>query len=128
MKVSAGNPFVAQYNPSAIRGGSVGCSHLNQYLAAGVWGAKTHNPSDKICETGTDVMSKAVMTMSQPQLNEAMTNGLKWTMVKWQVEAAYPCLPELFQRALNIEHHIGEGIPFRLSNIISRNHVGKLIN
>ena len=118
MATTAGNQYFAQYPAGSIRAGSVGCSHLNQYLAAGVYGAKTHFPDDKICEDGTDVMSKKQMLLINDDIDDAMTGGLTWTIVKWSIEESYPLLPEIFQRALNIEHHIGEGTCFFLLCIL----------
>ena len=35
--------------------------------------------------------------------------GLKWTCIPYKFEKLYPKLPHYIQKALNSEHHIGEG-------------------
>jgi len=109
ISTTAGNQFFAQYKPGAIRAGSVGCTHLNQYLAGAIYGARTHFPRDDICESGTDVLSKKQMSLLNRDIEDALNHGIVWTIIKWPVEIEYESLPDIFQRALNIEHHIGEG-------------------
>ena len=40
---------------------------------------------------------------------DVLNGGLKWTYIRPHVEALYPKLPFLLQKALNVEHHVGEG-------------------
>ena len=49
------------------------------------------------------------MTSGNRDLAFAVEQGLEWTIIKHQVETQYPELPELIQRALNVEHHVGQG-------------------
>ena len=42
-------------------------------------------------------------------LAKVLDAGLKWTYIRPHVEPSYPKLPFLLQKALNVEHHVGEG-------------------
>ena len=101
----------ATYKAGTVRAGSVGCSHLNQWLAAVFDGAVTPYTA-KLCDPGSNRISTRKVTEANQQLSDGVNKGLTWTVVKHQVETAYPELPTIFQRALNIEHHVGEGLPF----------------
>ena len=103
------DPYFATYSPGTIRAGSLGCSHLNQWLAAVVAGAKTPTPNPKCCKPGTDVLCKGIIEQQSSELKDALNDGLTWTLIKWAIEDAYPKFPEICQRALNVEHHVGEG-------------------
>ena len=56
-------------------------------------------------------MSKAIVAADNPELQNATDYGLEWTVMKWPIEHEYGYdeLPSIFQRALNVEHHVGEG-------------------
>jgi hypothetical protein len=109
MELTKDSDMFANYVPGTVRAGSLGCSHLNQYLAAGACGAKTPFTAH-VADEGSSCMSKSRMMELNDDLAKVMETGLTWTVVKWQVEEAYPKLPDIAQRALNIEHHIGEGM------------------
>ena len=98
----------ANYTAGTVRGGSVGCSHLNQWLAAVGGGAETPFP-ELLCEPGRKQMSMHRVTDGNDELRAAVEQGLEWTLIKWQVEVEYPELPSIIQRGLNIEHHVAEG-------------------
>ena len=106
-KVCENNLYFAK--PHAVRGGSVGCSHLNQFIAAVDAEVKTFFP-EKLSEQGSDTISKTLVSKKNDDMTNTLEKGLTWTMIKWQVEEAYPQLPDIIQRALNVEHHIGEGL------------------
>jgi hypothetical protein len=46
---------------------------------------------------------------SQPVLRGLLDDGLKVTVIRYAIEEEFPKLPSVIQKALNIEHHIGEG-------------------
>ena len=104
---TTGSELFANYKSGNIRGGSVGCGHLNQWLAAVRDGAES--PYEQLCESKSTRISKQRVTANNPDLADAVENGLTWTMIKWTIEMKYPELPTLIQRGLNVEHHIGEG-------------------
>ncbi len=95
------------YRIGSVRAGSAGCSHLNQWLFAALSGAKSIYPD--MCDKNSDRFSHHILADSNKQLALALSKGLKWTLIKFQAERLYPLLPQLVQRALNVEHHIGEG-------------------
>ena len=102
------SPYFGTYKPESIRMGSIGCSHLNQWIAAVHDGSQTPF-SDAMSDPGQTAISTARVTHNAPELTTAVQQGLDWTCIKYQVEEAYPLLPSILQRALNIEHHVGEG-------------------
>ena len=97
----------AKVAAGTIRGGAVGCTHLNQWLAAVIDQAET--PHSHLCEPGKNTICTTLVTSNNDDLIKATTEGLHWTMIKWQVEVEYPEFPAIVQRALNVEHHVGEG-------------------
>ena len=42
-------------------------------------------------------------------MQKALDLGLRWTVITYVIEKEFPRLPQIFQRALNVEHHVGEG-------------------
>lgn len=96
-----------QIDKSQIKVGTVGYSHLVQFMNcvnAGV-------PSDEasLCRHGETHISKSVLVDEDAVFGMACDEGLSWTVINWQVEGAYPRLPELLAKALNVEHHIARG-------------------
>ena len=96
-----------QYKANTVRAGSVGCGHLNQFFAAVRCEATTNEPSLQV--PGKKIMDKHRITSGNRDLADAVEHGLEWFIIKHQVETQYPELPELIQRALNVEHHVGKG-------------------
>ncbi len=90
-----------------VRFGSVGCGHLNQFLAATTDCVETDEAG--LCEVGSTTIARDMLTSKDTQLKLAVTNGLKWTIVKHEVDAEFPLFPSLVAKALNVEHHVGEG-------------------
>ena len=109
MQITSRSKMFGQYVSGTIRVGSVGCSHLNQWIHAGNCGAETPYPD--LCEPGKKTMSKYIMVGDNEELDKVMENGLAWTVMKKTLvsEYGYVELPSIFQRGLNVEHHIGEG-------------------
>ena len=94
----------------AVEGCTVGCGHLNQFLACIECGTpvpEKHQAS--LCEPGRPFLDKDRLCRDQPALQHLMTNGLRFTKIKRSVEKEFTALPHIFQKALNVEHHIGEG-------------------
>ena len=54
-------------------------------------------------------MSATFLASHDDNLKPALSRGLRWTLISWRTEANYPLLPNFAQRALNVEHHVGEG-------------------
>lgn len=65
IKTTSGNKMFAQYKPGTVRGGSVGCSHLNQWLAAVQYGAESCY--DDWTEDGSKKISKTMSSRTQLQ-------------------------------------------------------------
>ena len=102
--------YFAKFDPHAIEGGSVGCGHWNQFLACIVDSRPVPERfRNDLCEPGNPCLDGARLSRDQPPLTGLLTDGLKFTMIKYEVEVEFPETPNIFQKALNIEHHIGEG-------------------
>jgi hypothetical protein len=102
------SPNFANYVPGTIRAGSVGCGHLNQFLAAVADGAETSYANLSLPDEGR--LSKTIITKGNKECEDAVDNGLTWFVIKFQIEELYPLLPSIIQRAINVEHHVGEGL------------------
>ena len=96
-----------QYKRGVIRGGSVGCGHLNQFLYAVEDGAESVYKD--LCMPDETRLSKNIITKDNAAYLDTIENGLVWFLIKAEVEEMYPQSPAIIQRALNIEHHVGEG-------------------
>ena len=97
-------------DPEAVEAGSVGCGHWNQFLAC--IHDKVEVPKEfqaKLCEVGYTRLDPQRLCRDQPALKPLITQGLQFTLIKSGMEAYYPQLPHILQKALNVEHHIGEG-------------------
>ena len=102
-----GNSMFYQYPPGTVRAGSVGCGHENQFLAA--VGCAATTPESSLRVHGKETIGAHRIASGNRDLAYAVQHGLEWTIIKHQVETQYPELPELIQRALNVEHHVGQG-------------------
>ena len=99
----------AQYDDS-IECGSVGCGHWNQFIACIHDGCEVPREFQaKLCEKGRTKLDADRLCRDQPVLRALVDDGLKVTVVRYTIEKKYPKLPNIFQKALNVEHHIGEG-------------------
>jgi hypothetical protein len=102
--------FFAKYESGTIRAGAVGCTHLNQFIAAIADGVKCPAIyTAELCDQGSDRLSKDILTHNNDEFCDGVASGLRWTLIDADVEVDYPDLPDIFQRALNVEHNIGEG-------------------
>ena len=101
--------YFGSIKKGTLRAGSVGCGHLNQWLLAFPCGATSYYKD--LCFEGKAVMSKDLITDGEnaEELKVAITRGLLWTVLSYELEVMFPKLPSIFQRALNVEHHVGEG-------------------
>ena len=106
------SPHYALYTDAdAVEAGTVGCGHWNQMLACII--DKRPVPSEfayKLCEPGHPNLDGERLCRDQPALRGLLHRGLETTVIKHSIESEYPQLPSIFQKALNVEHHIGEGI------------------
>ena len=107
-------------DPATIKVGTVGCSHLAQFLNCVAGEVKTHETS--LCRPGETHISRSHLVDNDAVLGVAINEGLSWTVINWQMEEQYPLLPDLLSRSLNVEHHIarGEGWAEQLTSIASR--------
>ena len=87
--------------------GSVGCSHWNQFLHALKDGAETDIEALKV-HGGTTTDTHRLFS-ADSNLKYLATEGLVWSVVAPKVGDAYKRLPDIFQKALNTEHHVAEG-------------------
>ena len=90
-----------------IKVGSIGCSHLVQFLNCIEAGVRTSEQS--LCRPGESVISKSMLCEDDPVLAVAVDEGISWTVISSQVESAFPLLPGIIARALNVEHHVAKG-------------------
>jgi hypothetical protein len=99
-------------DPEVVDGCSVGCGHWNQFLCCirdkvivPVQFRKPH----LVEPDGSPHLDADRLCKDQPALAHLLKNGLKFTRIKHSMQVAYPQLPNIFQKPLNVEHHIGEG-------------------
>ena len=105
------SPYYALYeDPDLVEVGSVGCGHWNRMLAC-ILDRRPVPPKyqAKLCEAGKTHLDPDRLSRDQPALKHLLECGLKTTVIKKSIEDRFPALPNLLQKALNVEHHIGEG-------------------
>ena len=108
------SPYLATFDSAAVEACSVGCGHLNQFLAAVAQECEVplefQTATELVGTQGGTKLDKHFLCKTQgTQFAEALENGLKWTFIPYKFEELYPRLPHFIQKALNTEHHIGEG-------------------
>lgn len=80
LSITSADPVLGKYKPSTIRGGSVGCGHLNQWLHAVGYRAKS--PYSHLCKADSDTMCAARVCGNDEQSKQAISQGLKWCMLR----------------------------------------------
>ena len=111
---SKGSPHLATFDSSSVEACSVGCGHLNQFLAAIFDECEVppefHGNIDLFGATGGTKFDKHLLVKSQDaQMASTLEVGLKWTFIPYRFEQCFPQLPHFIQKALNSDHHIAEG-------------------
>ena len=111
-----GNPHLGNFSAQSVEGRSVGCGHLNQFIAAifdevQVPDEFKHDLKDFVGHADKLSMldKHAICKADGKDLAGVLENGLKWTYIPYSFEVEFPKLPALLTSALNVEHHIGEG-------------------
>ena len=102
-----------------VEGGSVGCGHWNQFLACA--NDKVLVPPQfrqALCEPGCSHLDPERLCRDQPALRPLLSTGLHFTLIKATIEKKYPHLLNILEKALNVEHHIGEGKLLHVSKMI----------
>ena len=103
------SPHFANYDEISIECGSVGCGHWNQFLACIIDGCEVPKQFQKIlCEPGCTTLDADRLCRTQPALRTLIDRGLAVTCIRAEIEEEFPKLPLIFQKALSVEHHIGE--------------------
>ena len=103
---------------SMIEAGSVGCGHWNQFIAAIIDCKEVPEEfRGNLCEHGKTHLDPERLCKDQPVLKIILDLGLKFTVIEHAVETEYPKLPNLIQKSLNVDHHIGEGYTYILNVI-----------
>jgi len=105
---SMSNRF-AKYDKSDIKYGSVGAGHLNHLLISACQGVECDDPN--ISENGKYSKPKLIESGFQ----EALDKGLRWKIIRFDVEKRFPKLPVLIQAALNAVGQIQDGAPTSLN-------------
>ena len=102
VKLAQNSDLLGKYTAN-VKLGSLSCSHTNAFLLA----ARQEIACDieNISEGGKMSMSK--ICRSDPGLQDAIKQGLKWLVYKSEVEQLYPAFPSLVQEARN-QHLVRE--------------------
>ena len=109
------SPHFATFDADMIEGCSVGCGHLNQFLASIFDEAELplefRNNPDLVGKSigATHLNKHNICQKDGTSLQCTMDKGLEWTYIPHKFETKYQKLPEIITKALNVEHHIGEG-------------------
>ena len=90
-------PSLATFDVNDIKVVSVACTHTNQALAAATDGVPTEHES--IAFEGR--ISRAKLSEKNENMKTALTDGLKWVVIKADIDIRYPRLAEIIQRAKN---------------------------
>ena len=114
LKLTNANKHFATFDKNQIEASSVGCCHLNQLLACIV--DEVEVPTEFV--NNEDLFGKAggtkldrhdISKRDDKDLPDVLEHGLRWTRINYNIEEEFPKSPHIFQKALNVEHHIGEG-------------------
>jgi len=105
----ATSPAYACYKEGEVRGGTLGAGHATHGFAQ----LHDERPCD-IPRISKDGKMSQVTVFEDPGIKKAVTCGLRFKMLRWEIEAAHPQIPEIIQAALNTVTQIAEG-PLRIS-------------
>ena len=102
------------YDGNKIEATSVGCGHLNVFLACIRDETEVppdfHGNKDLFGQAGGTKLDRQQLCKADAKdLDGTLDRGLLWTCIPWTLQKKYPKLPHIIQKALNVEHHIGEG-------------------
>jgi len=97
MDICNQEPSLATFDLNEIKVVAVACTHTNQALAAAIDAVPTEHES--IAFDGR--ISRARLSERNDNMNSALDVGLKWTVIKAEIDIRYPRLAELIQRAKN---------------------------
>ena len=105
-------PFLAKdarfavYQPSEIKAGSVGASHMNHVVES----VRQERPCLNAAVSEDGRWSQALwFPQGNGEFGDVVTNGSWWYVIRWEVEDEFPQIPHIFQSALNSEQGVGEG-------------------
>ena len=94
------------------RYGTLGGSHLNEFLKA----INDMCPTNESClqraaiDPGvSSCIDKDRLFHEDPVLADICTHGLRWSIIHHAMGTTFPMLASMVQKALNTEHHIGQG-------------------
>jgi len=90
--------MLAEVQPQSLRIFTITCGHTNQAIRAAVAGIK----SDDAELTLDGKLHPPTICGDDDLYLEAMTNGMEWTVICWQVEQKYPALIDLIIEADNV--------------------------
>ena len=119
IRMANASPHFATFEEYKVEGESVGCGHLNQGMADIAQEIeipqKFHNDQDLVGVNGGtrlnrhDICQRDAAATKGNSLAVALDRGLTWTFIYSHIAKEYPALPSIFQKMLNVEHHIGQG-------------------
>ena len=115
---AASNDILAPVDAGIGKVASVAGSHLSGGLRAICFGMSSDNPV--ISSHGK--LSAAKIGEKDNAFKDVLEHGVEYTVIRWQVEAAFGSLPDMFQEVGNIGGHIhsGESYVSVLLKIVSR--------
>ena len=94
--VSVSNGGLGRADQLQVQFGSLACGHTNRFLCAVLDAV----PCELENLSVDNRMSSSKIVANDPGLQDALTNGLKWLILKAIVGVLYPTLPDLVQRAM----------------------------
>ena len=95
--ICRGNDCLASLDESVIRYASLSCSHTTHWLACVALGMESDDPTLS-CEGR---YSSSNIIAAHPEIEEALTKGLRWLVLKHWVADDYPTLCSAIQKAKN---------------------------
>jgi len=104
MDLCAQSPKFARYKTGQIKAGSVSVSHFNHFLASALDGVDCD--IDSISDGGK--MSQAKIFCDET-VSRLAHRGIRWRLIKWDIEVLFPSLPDLLQAAFNVPGQVQEG-------------------
>ena len=107
-RMAEGCPMFGRPSKKLIKYGSLGSSHLNQFIHAVCEGRPTLEEM-LWTATGDKVIDHDRLWKNDSVLKDLCRTGLTWTIIPHEIGTMFPFLANMVQKALNTEHHIGEG-------------------
>ena len=98
------SPLFAVYKPGDIKAGTLGAGHVTHGFAQ----VHDQRPCDIADISENGCMSQQIL-FKDNNIKQAVTCGMNYKILRWEIESEFPDVPRIIQAALNTVQQVAEG-------------------